>query len=139
MVRASAHTSYPTPGSPLGMQYKRAAAFCGDLLWHATRRRTAEIWARNGVPGWAYLFDVLPSGISDAVGVTHFLKVAYVFSNIGAAAPQEHTEVANLMSRYWASFLADLDPNSGNGIFYVYIPFDVLACLILIRYFTYHP
>ncbi|KAK7712411.1 hypothetical protein SLS64_004795 [Diaporthe eres] len=98
----------------LGLQYKRAAAFCGDLVWHATRRLTAETWARNGVPGWAYLFNVLPAGVSDAVGVTHFLEVAYVFSNIGAAAPQKHTMVANLMSRYWAGFIADLDPNSGN-------------------------
>lgn len=128
----------PSPGSALGLQYKRTAAFCGDLVWHATRRLTAEIWARNGVPGWAYLFNVLPPGVSDAIGVTHFLEVAYVFSNMGAEAPQEHTEVANLMSRYWASFMADLDPNSGNGMFYVYVVSDVLACLILIRYFTYY-
>ncbi|KAG6364116.1 hypothetical protein INS49_005714 [Diaporthe citri] len=89
------------------------AAFCGDLVWHATRRLTAETWARNGVPGWSYLFNVLPVGVSGAVGVTHFLEVAYVFSNVGAAAPEEHTRVANLMSRYWAGFIADLDPNSG--------------------------
>lgn len=101
----------------LGLQYKRAAAFCGDLVWHATRRLTAEIWARNDVPGWAYLFNVLPSGVSDAIGVTHFLEVAYVFSNIGDAVPQEHKEVASLMSRYWASFISDLDPNSGKGMF----------------------
>lgn len=101
----------------LGLQYKRAAAFCGDLVWHATRRLTAEVWARNGVPGWAYLFNVLPAGVSGAVGVTHFLEVAYVFSNIGAGAPEGHTRVANLMSRYWASFIIDLDPNGGNGMF----------------------
>lgn len=44
----------------LGLQYKRAAAMVGDLVWHATRRLTAEIWARNGVPGWAYLFKCAP-------------------------------------------------------------------------------
>lgn len=122
---AALYPDDPTVGIPatltgrapasLGLQYKRAAAFCGDLIWHATRRLTAEIWAQNNVPGWSYLFNVLPTGISDSIGVTHFLEVAYVFSNVGATAPQEHIEAANLMSRYWASFIADLDPNSDNG------------------------
>lgn len=62
---------------------------------------------------------MLPAGVSDAVGITHFLEVAYVLSNIGAAATQEHTEVAHLMSRYWASFIADLDPNGGDDMFVI--------------------
>jgi triacylglycerol lipase len=123
----------------LGLQYKRAAAFCGDLVWHATRRLTAEIWVQNGVPNWTYLFNVRPVGLSDAVGVTHFVEVAYVFSNIGATAPQKHTQVANLMSRYWASFIADSDPNSGNGMLMFSCFVLLLPPLPLLGHLAYHP
>jgi hypothetical protein len=78
-------------------------------------------------------------GFSDAVGVTYFIEVAYVFSNIGATAPQRHTQVAHLMWRYWASFIADSDPNGGKGTLVFSCFVYLLPPLPLLGHLAHHP
>jgi len=56
--------------------------------------------------------------------VAHFQEVAFVFNNIDglgyAVDPfqnksQSYIDLSNLMSKSWASFVNDLDPNSWSG------------------------
>lgn len=118
----------PPPGeSDLGRQWKRASAYAGDNSQHTPRRIMSRIWARNNLTSYSFVFNVLPEDINDTIGVTHFTEVSFVFHNIlgvgydnamasppFAGAPQTHTQVSTMMSRMWASFISDLDPNN-NG------------------------
>ncbi|KAJ9602718.1 hypothetical protein H2200_012912 [Cladophialophora chaetospira] len=123
------------PGRPtgnysmLGVQYKRASAYGGDLSMHAPRRLTAQAWAAQNVTSWSYHFNVVPNGVSYVTGATHFQEVAFVFRNLlgqgynnsVAVDPFEHKpatygDLATIMSRMWASFIAEGDPNAGNGM-----------------------
>ncbi|KAF2215430.1 hypothetical protein CERZMDRAFT_65721 [Cercospora zeae-maydis SCOH1-5] len=108
-----------------GAQYRRAAAYAGDVTFHANRRGAMEAWAANGVPAYSYRFNTLPTGIPWFLGVVHFQEVAFVFDNTqGLGYDAEHGTVnpfanktrsyydlADYMSKSWASFIHDLDPN----------------------------
>ncbi|KXT06800.1 hypothetical protein AC578_7089 [Pseudocercospora eumusae] len=114
-----------TYGSPYGAQYRRSAAYWGDVVMIANRRGTVETWAANGVPAYSYRFNTIPTGVPFTIGVTHFQEVAFVFDNTqGLGYDEEHGTVnpfanktkpyydlADLMSKSWASFIHDLDPN----------------------------
>ncbi|KAH8696581.1 putative extracellular lipase [Talaromyces proteolyticus] len=115
----------PPAGSPYGAQWKRSAAYGGDLTMHTGRRITTEAWAQYGVPAYSYHFDVLVHGVSEYIGSTHFQEVAFVFSNTAgqgyenavavdpfANEPATFDELASIMSTAWISFVNDLDPNS---------------------------
>ncbi|KAK4625496.1 Lipase 1 [Fulvia fulva] len=110
-------------------QYRRSAAYSGDFSFIANRRATAEIWAANGLAAYSYRFNTQPAGAKPIDGVGHFQKVAFVFDNTqGLGYDAEHGttnpfanrtkpyyELAELMSKSWASFIYDLDPNGWNG------------------------
>lgn len=64
-----------------GAQYRRAAAYFGDLSMNANRRGACEAWAKHGVDAYSYRFNTIPNGIPPSVGVTHFQEVAFVFDN----------------------------------------------------------
>uniref|UniRef100_A0A093V720 Carboxylic ester hydrolase n=1 Tax=Talaromyces marneffei PM1 TaxID=1077442 RepID=A0A093V720_TALMA len=115
----------PPPGSPFGRQWKRSAAYGGDLTMHTGRRIATEAWARYGVPAYSYHFDVLVNGVSEYIGSTHFQEIAFVFGNTAgqgyenavsvnpfANEPATFDELASIMSTAWISFVHDLDPNS---------------------------
>jgi carboxylesterase type B len=115
----------PPADSPYGRQWKRAAAYGGDLTMHAGRRITTQSWAKYGVPAYTYHFDVLVNGKSDEIGSTHFQEVAFVFDNTNgygyenavsvdpfANEPPTFDELASIMSTAWVSFVHDLDPNN---------------------------
>ncbi|KAF3393217.1 Lipase 1 [Talaromyces pinophilus] len=115
----------PPPGSPYGTQWKRSAAYGGDLTMQTGRRITTEAWARYGVSAYSYHFDVLVNGVSEYIGSTHFQEVAFVFDNTAgqgyenavavdpfANEPATFDELASIMSTAWISFVHDLDPNS---------------------------
>ncbi|KAF2684929.1 triacylglycerol lipase [Lentithecium fluviatile CBS 122367] len=112
------------PPASLGLQYKRISALVGDLVWHAPRRLTDQILARNNVSSWSYEFNVIPNGISPTMGATHFTEVAFVFYNLLGlgypespfeGTPQSYRDVANIISRYWVNFIVDGNPNSGEA------------------------
>ncbi|KAK5446502.1 hypothetical protein LTS15_009841 [Exophiala xenobiotica] len=123
------------PGRPtgalasLGYQYKRASAYGGDLAMHAPRRLASQSWAAQNVSNWSYHFNVVPNGTPPSAGATHFQEVAFVFDNIlgqgynnsvavdpFANKPPSYDRLASIMSRMWASFIVDVDPNdTGNA------------------------
>lgn len=116
--------NYTYPAS-YGSQYRRSAAYFGDLVMNANRRGAVEAWAANGVPAYSYRFNTIPAGVSLQSGVSHFHEVAFVFENtLGLGYDEEHGTVnpfanktknfydlAQLMSKSWAAFIYDLDPN----------------------------
>lgn len=61
----------PAPPS-LGKQWKRSAAYGGDLLIHAQRRLTTQMWSKYNETVWSYGFNVLVNGVPDYMGSSHF-------------------------------------------------------------------
>jgi len=117
-----------TPQTSLGLQWKRAAAHAGDLQQHAPRRLITQAWAKYNVTAYSYHFNVFTNGFDANIGVTHFTEVAFVFANIKgngyinavaadpfAGKPESYKQLARVMSRMWASFIVDLDPNNNGG------------------------
>lgn len=109
------------PGPPFGAQFRRSSAYYGDAVFIASRRYTCQTWAKAGINAYCYRFNTLPTGLPPFIGVTHFQEVAWVFDNTAglgydvnpfAGQPQSYVELATLMSSSWASFIAELDPNS---------------------------
>lgn len=118
----------PPSKASLGLQFKRAAAYGGDLAEHAPRRRLSQALSKWNVPTYTYHFNVLPAGADATFGVNHFTEVAFMlyntlgvgYDNVVATnpfrgAPRKNFDVANVMSRMWVSFIVDLDPNTAGG------------------------
>lgn len=118
----------PPSQASLGAQWKRSSAYAGDLMQHAPRRLISRAWAKNNLTCYTYLFNVIGHGISPTIGATHFQEVAFVMHNVEglgyetavavdpfADEPQTYPKLATMMSRMWASFIADLDPNNAGG------------------------
>jgi carboxylesterase type B len=109
------------PNSIIGLQYKRISAFATDYAMLAGRRYANEAWTNYLVPSYAYRFNVIPNGATIVQGVTHYVEVAFVFDNVlglgnspneFTGKPPSYPAVAALMSKSWASFIHDLDPNN---------------------------
>ncbi|KAI9691724.1 MAG: hypothetical protein M1822_007796 [Bathelium mastoideum] len=109
-----------TFGAPYGAEYRRAAAYFGDAVMIAPRRYTCEQWATFNLSAYCYRFNAIPTGIPWTSGVTHFQEVAFVFDNtngLGYATDpfvnksEAYFKLASLMSKSWASFVYDQEPN----------------------------
>ena len=121
----------PPANLSYGYMWKRAASYGGDLIMHATRRITTEMWAQYNQTAYSYHFNVQPNGPSKLMGATHFQEVAFVFNNLMgngynnsvavdpfANEPPALPQLADIMSRMWVSFVTELDPNQNGGKFY---------------------
>lgn len=122
----------PSPASGYGAQWKREAAYVGDVKMHAARRLAAQTWARQGVPAYSYHFDVLVHGATAEEGAGHYREVAFVFDDTSgwgydnavavdpfAGEPETFGRLAEMMSRMWVGFIAHLDPNEAGGKFFL--------------------
>ncbi|TAQ84276.1 hypothetical protein B7494_g7408 [Chlorociboria aeruginascens] len=117
-------TSPNLPFAPqLDQQFRRTAAFIGDLTLHAARRLTTQAWSTRSIPVWSYRFDVQAHGVAPYMGASHFQEVAFVFRNkhgagyainpLGGDDATALGELAESMSRAWVGFVARGDPNAG--------------------------
>jgi carboxylesterase type B len=104
-------------GPAFGPYYRASAAYFGDEVFIANRRRTCETWSQAGVPAYSYRFNAIPTG---SRYVAHFQEVAFVFDNLNgqgyavdpfANKSSAFTELADFMSKSWVAFVHDLDPN----------------------------
>ncbi|GLI74814.1 hypothetical protein PoHVEF18_003062 [Penicillium ochrochloron] len=105
------------PSSQYGVQYKRVAAFQGDMDIHAPRRLASQVWAAYNVSAYSYLFDVIKPEAPNA-GANHGAEMPYVFHNrerVGNDTSRQR--LGSLMSRMWVSFVTTLDPNIPGGMF----------------------
>ncbi|RAH80132.1 alpha/beta-hydrolase [Aspergillus japonicus CBS 114.51] len=109
---------------PYGASFRQTAAYYGDQVFIASRRRTCEVWAARGIPAYCYRFNTKPAGLAWEVGVEHFSDVAFIFNNLAgegydpspfARMPASYTELSYLMAGSWASFVTSLDPNAWLG------------------------
>ncbi|KAJ9611134.1 hypothetical protein H2200_004317 [Cladophialophora chaetospira] len=118
----------PPSNASLGVQWKRAAAYTGDLRQHGPRRLISQVYANNNISNWSYHFNVLVNGQPPAIGATHFQEVAFVFHNLEglgyenavavdpfANKPRTYQQLVTIMSRMWVSFIVDGDPNTSNA------------------------
>lgn len=109
-----------------GSQYRRSSAYFGDVYFHANRRGAMETWAAHDIPAYSYRFNTRPAGYDFLDGVMHFQEVAFVFDNTQGLGygpehagtvnpfenkPRSYYQLADLMSKSWASFIHDMDPN----------------------------
>ncbi|KAK2065399.1 carboxylesterase [Colletotrichum caudatum] len=121
------------PGEPiavqLGLQQRRTGAFFGDMSFGFLRRRANTVWAENGVPSFAYRFDITPNGIPEFIGSTHFSEVSFVFDNVNGlgyatnpfggndtAYTTKAVAMAKTISTAWVNFFVSLDPNGAPGL-----------------------
>ncbi|PYH77459.1 alpha/beta-hydrolase [Aspergillus uvarum CBS 121591] len=109
---------------PYGAGFRQTAAYYGDQVFIASRRRTCEVWAARGIPAYCYRFNTKPAGLAWEVGVEHFSDVAFIFNNLAGDGyhpspfeemPASYTELSYLMAGSWASFVTSLDPNAWQG------------------------
>ncbi|KAH6670497.1 carotenoid ester lipase-like protein precursor [Halenospora varia] len=118
----------PPSQASLGAQWKRAAAYTGDLRQHGPRRLVSEMWAKYNATTYSYHFNVLTNGFGPADGSGHFTEVAFVFHNLNGdgyrnivaappfeGKPETYSQLATIMSRMWASFIATGDPNNSGA------------------------
>ncbi|KAL4908620.1 hypothetical protein BDW74DRAFT_188537 [Aspergillus multicolor] len=106
-----------------GWQWRRTSAYAGDYSMHANRRRQTEVWADHGVPAYAYRFNTRGGDVPWISGAQHFTEVAFVFKNFEGLGyhyglpfegmPERYKDLSTLVSSMWASFIVDLDPNTG--------------------------
>ncbi|KAJ5115766.1 hypothetical protein N7456_000114 [Penicillium angulare] len=107
----------------MGWEWRRTSAFAGDFTMHANRRRQCEAWTETSTPAYCYRFNVHSADTPVINGATHFEEVSFVFNNIDglgyhygkpfAGVPQSYYDLSSMMTSMWASFIYDLDPNSG--------------------------
>ncbi|GKT63618.1 carboxylesterase family protein [Colletotrichum tofieldiae] len=112
-----------------GLQQRRGGALFGDMLFGFLRRRANTVWSENGVPSFAYRFDVRPNEVPEFIGSTHFAEVAFVFNNVNGlgyatnpfggndtAYTTKAVALAKTMSSAWINFFVALDPNGAPGL-----------------------
>jgi len=108
-----------------GSQWKRIiAAFFGDMVEYYPRRHTVQTFSAQNISAFSHSFNIQPAGLPDAIGITHYEEVAWVFDNIDGAGyvtnpfnttnKAAYVNIAALMSRMWVSFINDMDLN-GHG------------------------
>ncbi|KPI44794.1 Lipase 3 [Cyphellophora attinorum] len=115
------------PNASYGAYFRPAATYTGDRTFIAGRRLAAQTWAGAGLPVWSYRFNAIPAWANQMDGVAHFSEVAFSMYNIEGlgyepvrkppfeAKPESYTELAELMSGDWVSFVASTDPNAWHG------------------------
>jgi len=108
-------------GPAFGPSYRASAAYFGDEVFIANRRKTCEVWAAHNVSAYSYRFNAIPTGSSY---VAHFQEVAFVFNNLNglgyavnpfANKSSAFTELSDFMSKSWVTFVHDLNPNGYAG------------------------
>lgn len=104
----------PANDTTYGLQYKRAVAFFTDAVETSSRRLTVDTWAAAGAIAYSGRLNLIPLGANPALGAHHAAELAFVFNNVGDVAYDNANlqETSLLLSRMWASFVVDLDPNN---------------------------
>lgn len=109
----------------MGLQWRRTCSFAGDFTMHANRRKQCQTWSEKSTTAYSYRFNARSADVPELYGVTHFEEVAFVFNNIAGLGyhgpkpftnlPKSYAKLSLMMASMWASFIHDLNPNSGSG------------------------
>jgi para-nitrobenzyl esterase len=106
---------YPAE-SPAGLVATQREAFRDETAWLARFSAAAHASRRNGHT-WLYIFSHRPPAPAEGPdrGATHGAEVSYVFAKPEPNWRDEDRRMADVMSAYWANFIARGDPN-GAGL-----------------------
>jgi carboxylesterase type B len=78
-------------------------------------RTWAELQTKKGRKAYVYYFTHVPPG-GGARGATHTAEISYMYGNPrGAVWTDEDKKLSDIMTSYWANFIATGDPN-GKGL-----------------------
>lgn len=100
-----------------------SSCLSGDLTFLAGSKITAQLYAKHGVPVYKYRHNIptLETSNQTFLGTTHYQEVVYVFDNPDHPTnpsdgstfypSPEAPKIANTISKLFASFISDLDPN----------------------------
>ncbi len=117
--------------SKYGPHWARLACFYGNIFFLAFSRFAAKYISSNGVPVYRYRHNIpnLRAANHSFLGTQHFDEVVYVFDNAEnpLAEAIEHglypsfqaPKIAKTMSKMWASFIVDLNPNFEDVVYRV--------------------
>jgi para-nitrobenzyl esterase len=84
-----------------------------EVGWHM--RTWAELQTKRGKKAYVYYFTHVPPG-GGARGATHTAEISYMYGNPrGAVWTDEDKKLSDIMTSYWANFIATGDPN-GKGL-----------------------
>lgn len=97
--------------------------FNTDWVWGEPARMIAKVFAGKGSPTYLYQFGYVPASSQQRspYGAGHGSEVSFVFNTLHsrwgapAEATAEETELAKIMSTYWANFAKTGNPN-GKGL-----------------------
>jgi acetylcholinesterase len=97
----------------LGLQWRRVASIAGDQSMIGPARQTAQIFSTASVV-YKYRFNATNplAGFPDSAGAAHGDEVNFVWALPGLRNGTAQTQLVDLMSRAWVSFVVDLDPNN---------------------------
>ncbi|MCJ1444449.1 MAG: hypothetical protein MMC23_004951 [Stictis urceolatum] len=103
-----------------GLQWRRSAAICGDIVMIAGRRKLCEEFDGYNKDVYSYRFDTRLWNAAEADGVKHFVNVVFSFQNIsGALGPlpqfQSYKDLSKSIGEAYVNFVNDHDPN-GNRV-----------------------
>lgn len=106
----------PSSEEVYGKQWKREVAFHTDVVETVSRRKVLDTWATNNGIAYSTRIILMPLDQAAAVGSPHAVELAFVFNNVASSSyNDELRSVSTLMSRVWASFISDLNPNHHGG------------------------
>lgn len=89
-----------------------ALGLIDDYLFTEAARGYARIMAAHGAPTWRYVFDhIAEADRAKRKGAAHASELAYLFSNLPAAAGADDRKIAKMMGDYWVNFARTGDPN----------------------------
>jgi len=100
-----------------GQQWRRAASILGDFMMIAPSRLSAQVYSSTGSSPpatYKYRFNVtnpIYPNYPEYFGSTHGYEVNFVWNMPAVKTTPDYSLVADFMSRSWASFVSDLDPN----------------------------
>jgi para-nitrobenzyl esterase len=84
-----------------------------EVGWHM--RTWAELETKKGRKAYVYYFTHVPPN-SGARGASHTAEISYMYGNPrGAVWTDEDKKLSDVMTSYWANFIATGDPN-GKGL-----------------------
>jgi acetylcholinesterase len=96
-----------------GTQWRRVASIFGDVLFIGPCRLFSNISSFTGNQRvYRYRFNTTDPSFDPTWGATHGIEIGFVWNSPSLKTDTGMTATVNFMSRAWASFVVDLNPNN---------------------------
>lgn len=96
-----------------GTQWRRVASIAGDIIMIAPCRFCSYITAFTGYQDvYRFRANLTIPIIPAMLGSTHGIEIPYVWNDPGLQHDPKYSKTVEFVSRAWASFIHDLNPNN---------------------------